>query len=122
MNWNFNEDRPIFMQIVEEITRNIVNGKYLPGEKLPTVRDFALQASVNPNTMQRALMEVEQIGLITTRRGDGRYVTTDADLISNMGNKRLAEASANFISSMLELGFTKEDILIQVENRLKGGN
>ncbi len=122
MSWNFDEDRPIFLQIAEEIAGNIVSGKYALGEKLPTVRDFALQASVNPNTMQRALMEVEQKGLITSRRGDGRYVTNDNELIKSMGSRRLVEASEDFVSSMLGLGFTKDEILIQVEQKLKGGN
>ncbi len=122
MSWNFNEDKPIFLQIAAEITRSIVSGKYAPGEKLPTVRDFALQAGVNPNTMQRALVEVEQNGLISTRRGDGRYVSCDENHIKSMGNVRLVEASSEFISSMLELGFSKDEILTQVEKRLKGGS
>ncbi len=122
MSWNFSEDKAIFLQIAEEITNGIVNGKYMPGEKLPTVRDFAVQAGVNPNTMQRALTEIEQKGLIMTRRGDGRYVTGDTELIKSMGNKRLVEASTDFIASMIELGFCKEDILAQVKKTLKEDN
>ncbi len=119
MGWNFSDDKPIFLQIVTEISNSIVNGKYKPGDKLPAVREFAVMAGVNPNTMQRALAEVEQNGLIITKRGDGRYVTTNAEKIKDMGKIRLAQASDDFISAMIELGFTKAEILSQMQNRLK---
>ncbi len=122
MGWSFSDDKPIFLQIVTEISNSIVSGKYAPGEKLPTVREFAVMAGVNPNTMQRALAEVEQNGLIITKRGDGRYVTADTSKIKDIGMLRLTQASDDFIVAMVELGFTKAEILSQIENRLKEEN
>ncbi len=121
MNWNFSEDRPIFLQIAAQITQSIVNGQYRPGEKLPTVREFAIQAGVNPNTMQRALADIEQKGLIQTRRGDGRYVTDDIGLIKQMGSDRLSLATGEFITAMLALGFDKAAIQKAVQTRLTEG-
>ena len=77
----FESNRPIYLQIVDEIKSRIVSGSYEPGEKLPSVRDFAAELSVNPNTMQRALAQLESEGLIYTERTSGRFVSKDVVII-----------------------------------------
>lgn len=83
MAWELDADRPIYAQLVERIQKEIVSGKYQPGEKLPSVRDLAAVAAVNPNTMQKAFAELERSGLIVTQRTSGRTVTEDTELIGN---------------------------------------
>ena len=77
MAWNLDSDRPIYAQLLERIQLQIVSGIYGPGDKLPSVRDLAAEASVNPNTMQKAFAELERSGLIETKRTSGRFVTED---------------------------------------------
>ena len=83
MSWSFDETRPLFQQIVERITVDVVSGKYKAGDKLPSVREYAVEAGVNPNTMQKALSALEESGLIVTYRNSGRYVTENEALISD---------------------------------------
>lgn len=78
MAWELDSDRPIFIQIVERIQMEIISGKYSPGDKLPSVRDLAAVAAVNPNTMQKALTELERTGLVYSQRTSGRFITEDA--------------------------------------------
>ena len=81
MPWNLDADRPIFLQILERIRMDIISGKYTPGEKLPSVRELAAQAAVNPNTMQRAFAELERTGLVYSKRTSGRFITEDQEMI-----------------------------------------
>ena len=81
MAWELDSDRPIFIQIVERIQMEIISGKYSPGDKLPSVRDLAAVAAVNPNTMQKALTELERTGLVYSQRTSGRFITEDAKMI-----------------------------------------
>ena len=106
MAWELDADRPIYAQLVERIQREIVSGKYQPGEKLPSVRDLA----VNPNTMQKAFAELERSGLIMTQRTSGRTVTEDTELISNTREKLAAGHMRSFIDNMQELGYDTGEI------------
>ena len=81
MPWNLNSDRPIFIQIIEKIQMDIISGAYRPGDKLPSVRELAQEASVNPNTMQKALSELERTGLVYSQRTSGRFITEDTIMI-----------------------------------------
>ena len=81
MEWELKSDRPIYTQLLEELKRRIVSGYYKPGEKLMPVRELAQEAKVNPNTMQKALVELEELGLIYTERTNGKFVTEDEKLI-----------------------------------------
>lgn len=81
MSWNLNSERPIYAQIIERITLDIISGIYLPGAKLPSVRDLAQDAGVNPNTMQKALSELERTGLVLSQRTSGRFITEDLTMI-----------------------------------------
>lgn len=94
---------------MSEISNRIIKGKYSPGEKLPSVRDLAAEAAVNPNTMQRALAALESSGLIYTERTSGRFVTEDESLIEK-AKLELAKGNINkFFSGMAELGFTNDE-------------
>lgn len=84
MPWILDSDRPIFIQILERIRMNIISGKYQPGEKLPSVRELAAEAAVNPNTMQRAFAELERAGLVYSRRTSGRFITEDQEMIETL--------------------------------------
>ena len=110
MAWELDADRPIYAQLVERIQKEIVSGKYQPGEKLPSVRDLAAVAAVNPNTMQKAFAELERSGLIVTQRTSGRTVTEDSELIRNTRDQLAVGHVRNFMNNMQELGYQKEEI------------
>lgn len=110
MAWELDADRTIYAQLVERIQREIVSGKYQPGEKLPSVRDLAAVAAVNPNTMQKAFAELERSGLIMTQRTSGRTVTEDTELISHTREKLAAGHMRSFIDNMQELGYDTGEI------------
>lgn len=111
MAWNLDSDRPIYAQLLERIQLQIVSGIYAPGDKLPSVRDLAAEASVNPNTMQKAFAELERSGLIETKRTSGRFVTEDKNMITQIRTQLAKEEINAFIAKMKELGFDKKDIL-----------
>ena len=118
MPWNLNSDRPIFLQIVERIQTDIISGKYKPGDKLPSVRDLASEASVNPNTMQKAFSELERTGLVYTQRTAGRFITEDTELIDELKKDFAKEKITDFIDLMQKLGFSKEEILALIQNTI----
>lgn len=111
MAWKLESDRPIYTQILEIITIRIITGQYDVGNKLPSVRELAAEAGVNPNTMQKALAELERSGLVTTQRTSGRTVTDNKELICQMRNRIAQTQVRDFISKMAELGFQKEEIV-----------
>ncbi|MCM1184629.1 MAG: GntR family transcriptional regulator [Roseburia sp.] len=111
MAWELNSDRPIYSQILEKIQTRIICGIYRPGERLPSVRELAADAGVNPNTMQRALSELEHSGLIITQRNSGRTVTEDTHRIESAKREiAIAEIKA-FFAGMRELGYSNAEIL-----------
>lgn len=110
MAWSLDSDRPIYAQIMERIQMQIVSGYYSPGGKLPTVRDLAAEAAVNPNTMQKAFAELERSGLIVTQRTNGRTVTEDQHLIDSIRDNMASSHVTEFVTKMKELGFTKEQV------------
>lgn len=111
MSWNFQADRPIYAQLMEEIKRRIISGVYKPGEKMPSVRELAAEASVNPNTMQRAFAQLEQEGLLYTQRTSGRFVTEDEERIMDMKNELAKELIRDFWKNMEQLGFGRQQTL-----------
>ena len=120
MAWNLDSDRPIYAQIVEKLQMQIVSGYYKPGDKLPSVRDLATQACVNPNTMQKAFSELERSGLILTQRTSGRFVTEDIDMIKQVQTSLAREQIKVFMEKMRELGFNREEIIALLETLTKG--
>lgn len=110
MSWKLQSDRPIYSQLMELIELKICSGFYPPGSKIPSVRELAQEASVNPNTMQRALSTLESDGLLISNRTSGRFVTNDESEILKL-KKKLAEKNvAKFLQMMSKLGFTKDEI------------
>lgn len=107
MGWNFQNDRPIYAQLMEQIKRRIISGVYAPGEKMPSVRDLAAEASVNPNTMQRAFAQLEQEGLLYTQRTSGRYVTEDEGRILQMKEDLAKELTESYFIAMEQLGYSR---------------
>ncbi len=121
MAWNLDGDRPIYIQLVEILQSRIIAGEYKPGEKLPSVRDFAAEAGVNPNTMQRAFANLEQMGLIVTMRTSGRTVADNPGIISQTG-KMMADAEIDqFFARMKELGYERQEALAMAKERANGG-
>ena len=111
MAWSLNNSRPIYQQLMEHIQRDIITGVYQPGEKIPAVRDLALTAAVNPNTMQKALTELERTNLIYTHRTTGRYVTEDLDLLLTAKQEVSKTHLKEFVTQMKLLQFTSNEIL-----------
>ena len=111
MQWQFSNDAPIYTQLIQQVKVGIVTGAFPPGDRLPSVRDMATEAGVNPNTMQRALAELERDGLVYSQRTAGRFVTEDNTMI-NAAKRSLAQRHVKtFLEAMLGLGFQKEEII-----------
>lgn len=121
MSWKFDADRPIYAQLLERIQMQIVSGYYHPGDKLPSVRELASIANVNPNTMQKAFAELERSGLITTQRTSGRTVTEDINMIKQVQGELASSHITQFIQKMKELGFTREEIKKLVDAHIEEG-
>jgi len=115
MGWHFEANRPIYTQLLELIQHRIITGTYGPGEKLPPVRELALEAGVNPNTMQKAMSELERTGLIHVQRTTGRFVTEDEQMIRDCRQQLALDKIAGFLHSMQELGYEREEILELME-------
>lgn len=116
MPWNLNSDRPIFLQIIDRIRMDIVSGVYKPGEKLPSVRELASAASVNPNTMQRALSELEKTGLVYSHRTSGRFITEDSNMIEHSKQELAAAKIEEFFAAMKMLGISREEAISLIQN------
>lgn len=120
MPWNLDSDRPIFIQIIEKIQMDIISGLYQPGDKLPSVRDLAQKASVNPNTMQKALSELERTGLVYSQRTSGRFITEDTVMIDNLKSELAREIITQFLDNMEKLGIEKEEAISLISEISKG--
>lgn len=122
MPWQLDDDRPIYLQLMERIQRDIISGIYHAGDKLPSVRDLALEAAVNPNTMQKALSELERSGIVYSQRTSGRFITEDTKMLEKLKNDLAGEHIRDFLEKMEHLGFPKEEILTLVEQTMKEEN
>lgn len=111
MAWNLDSDRPIYSQLMDKIKLQIISGFYKPGDKLPSVRELAATASVNPNTMQKAFSELERSNLIITQRTSGRFVTEDVNMIEDIKANLAKKQLTIFFEQMKELGLTHEDVI-----------
>lgn len=118
MDWQFTEDRPIWQQITEQLTLRILKGEYPPGERLPGVRELAAQAGVNPNTMQRAMAQLEADGLAVGSRTAGRTVTCDVAVIEAAAKGRAKAAVAECLRILEELGYGPDKALVFVKEEL----
>lgn len=120
--WNFDNDKPIFRQISDRLKTDIACGKYPPGVKFPSVRELALQVGVNPNTVQRALSEMESEGVLESKRGDGRYVTEDENLKNKLLQNKISIACSEFIVAMRELGLEDRFIIESLTKEIDNSN
>ncbi len=116
MKWEFSDDRPIYTQIVEQMTLFIVSGEVSPGEKVMSVRDLASAAGVNPNTMQRALSELERMGLMQSNRTSGRFVTEDVGIIQSAKLEIARRSISDFLDSMRKIGYDREAAIKLLES------
>lgn len=119
MEFNFDNDLPIYIQLVNLLKLYIISGKIQLGEKLPSVRELASLAKVNPNTIQKALLELENDKLIYTERTNGKYVTKDKKLIENLKKELSETLTAKYIEDMNNLNIYKEDIINYIEKEIK---
>ena len=115
MDWNFRNDQPIYSQLIQRLTEAIISGVYAPGEKLPSVRELALKAGVNPNTVQRSLTELEREGLVFSQRTAGRFVTENENMIVNAKLRIADERVSEFLRSMKTLGCGRQEIISLIE-------
>ncbi len=109
MNWILVNDRPIYIQLTEQITQYIVAGIFKPGTRMACVRDLAADAGVNPNTMQRAMAELERNGLVKTHRTTGRMITEDMEMLNNIRNELAGARVAEFLDGMKTIGFSPKE-------------
>jgi DNA-binding transcriptional regulator YhcF (GntR family) len=116
MAWQFNADRPIYKQLKERILLQIVSGAYRAGAQLPTVRELAEEAAVNPNTLQKALTELERDGMVYALRTSGRFVTEDKALIRRAKNDLAQEQIHLFIEQMEAIGYTADEAIALIQD------
>lgn len=117
MGMDFEKDRPIYLQLVERICGDLVSGKRKPGDRLPSVREFALEAGVNTNTVQNVYKQLEQMELTETKRGQGTFITPDPLKISVMREELKKQLIDRFLSSVETMGFTQAEILQSLKER-----
>jgi len=110
MPWEFRGDTPIYAQLMDQLRRRIVSGDLPPGSRLPSVRDLAAEAGVNPNTMQRAMTEMERLGLVYSQRTAGRFVTEDGEIVRALRRELAREQIRVFLTGMAQLGYDRQEI------------
>ena len=114
MNLEFNGKMPIYLQIMDLIKMDIVTGKLKLKDKLPSVREMAMNLNVNPNTLQRSYQELERLGIVYTQRGTGTFVEENENMVDNLKNEMAKEVIDSFILRMKSLGFTTNEIIKSV--------
>ncbi|MGT2925109.1 GntR family transcriptional regulator [Streptococcus caviae] len=120
MAWKFDEKSPIYLQIANHIKMQIISQEIKPGQQLPTVRDLAEEAGVNPNTMQRAFTSLEQENMVFSVRTSGRFVTEDLQLIEEERHKLAQTELRSFIDKMTKFGFSKDNLVTVLDQYIKG--
>ena len=119
MEWNLTNDRPIYLQLEEILLQAIASGQYPAGSRLPAVRELAAEAGVNPNTMQRALTDLEREGLLYSQRTAGRFVTDETERIRGKRRELAMTQVQNFLTSMKEMGFSAEETVEMIEQVIR---
>lgn len=120
MQWKFDGNAPIYTQLVDQMKLGIVSGEWIPGQRIPAVRELAVDAGVNPNTMQRALQELERQGLMFSQRTSGRFVTEDREMIEDAKRTLANRHISVFIRQMQALGYTRQEIVAMLEESERG--
>ena len=122
MGWTFDSQSPIYLQLAQQIRMRIIGGQYEPGDRLPGVRDLAVEASVNPNTMQRALWELEQEQLVLTQGTSGRFVTPDQGRVAAARDGMLCAIAEDYAARMRQFGLSREQAADLVLHTKEGSN
>ena len=122
MEYQFTDDKPIYVQLMDYFKVQIVSGELQEGSRLESVRDLAVKARVNPNTMQKALSELERIGLVRAERTAGRFITDDKERIKKMKQDIAEEEIFLFLNKMKSLGFEKSDVMELLDKKLKANH
>lgn len=120
--WNFSNDRPVYLQIMDIIKQRIVTGQYAPGERIPSVRDLAEEARVNPNTMQKALSEIERERYLFSLRTSGKFVTEDTALIEQLRSSRYESIIVSFVEEMGKMGIHPEEAITLLQDYCNNEN
>ena len=120
MSWELNSTQPIYLQVAEKIGQRIISGEYPPGGKLPPVRELAEEAGVNPNTMQRAMNELENEGLVYAQRTSGRFITEDTARIAKARREAAQRSVRKFLGEMSGLGLSENEISALVREAIGG--
>ncbi|KHS58633.1 MULTISPECIES: GntR family transcriptional regulator [Terrisporobacter] len=122
MSWTIDNNKPVYIQLVEQLKSKIISGEFKAGEKIDSVRSLAEDAQVNPNTMQRALAELERENLVFSKRTSGRFVTDDKEKIKSMKKEVASEEIKNLRLTLERFGFSKEEIIELVISNIKEEN
>lgn len=122
MQWKLTDDRPIWVQLTEQLTEGIVSGAYPTGSRMPSVRELAAEAGVNPNTMQRALAQLETDGLAVTNRTAGRTVTEDTAALARVRGRLAEEKMVQYLTGMATLGYSEEEAIALLDERRRNHN
>ncbi|MCR2822166.1 GntR family transcriptional regulator [Lederbergia panacisoli] len=122
MKADFEASKPIYVQIADQIFQRIVREEIKPGDKLPSVREMAIQLGVNPNTIQRSYTEMERMGVVETRRGQGTFVIEKESMVEELQQTMQKEIILQFVKSMEELGFSKKEMISGLEAFLNEGD
>lgn len=117
MSFDFNNETPIYLQIIEDIKMQIINKNYMPNDKIPSVRELSLLYGVNPNTIMKALVELEDSGLIYTERTNGKFVTSDIEIIKKAKTQTISLMVDKFLNSIEGLGLKKEEVIEILKNK-----
>lgn len=115
MAWKFTSDKPVYLQIADRLTKSVLSGEYKPGEQIPSVRQLALEAAVNPNTVQHAFSELENDGIIVSKGTVGRYVTEDCEVIELCRRRMLLRTVKEFTENLTQMSVSKEQIISMIE-------
>ena len=118
MAWNFSPDRPVYIQLAERIKNSVLSGEYLPDVQIPSVRQLALSAAVNPNTVQHAFSELENEGLIVSKGTLGRFVTNDTEVIENCRKEQAKSLVKSFVKSAKPLSISNEELINMIKEEL----
>ncbi len=120
MTMDFQRDKPIYQQLLDRLSSEIVRGDRKPGDKLPSVRDYAIETGVNPNTMSRAYKELEMMGVTETRRGQGTFVTDDKGRLQQLRNELKSKHTESFVRQMKDLGFSIDEMIERLKQSKEG--
>lgn len=120
MTMDFSKDKPIYSQLVDRLCGEIIKGKLMPGDRLPSVREYALESGVNVNTVQRVYKELEAMELTETKRGQGTFIITNEQRIAELRETMKCQLAENFLTSVEAFGYTKDEIIDVLRNKLRG--